>query len=79
MLTLIDLTEYNDTRKLCLRIVGNGGVEQEDAYRYQPEDRDQVLQHKHTHVSTSLGGHISVGFFNQHVCLDCEIARNVKE
>lgn len=58
-LTLVNLTEDNNTRKLCLGIVWDGGVVQKHTYRYQrgsigPNNKER------THVSALLCGNIFV-------------------
>lgn len=66
VLTLIYLAEYDYTRESCSRIAGNGRVIKEDSYGFSAYVPLRAVQVKATHITTSLGGHIFVGFFDEH-------------
>jgi hypothetical protein len=64
ILTLIDLTKYNNTGELRFGIVRNSGVKEEDPYEILALSGEQF--HLLTHIATRLGRHIFVCLCNEH-------------
>lgn len=72
ILTLIDLTKYHNTRKLCLRVSINFRMEDEypcfplAAERYPLPFCEEVVASLRTHVSAGVSSRVDIGLFDQH-------------
>jgi hypothetical protein len=74
---LINLTKHHNSRKLRLGVVRDRRVKDEDAYILTTSAQLNPFPYTQldnlTHIATRLGGHIFVGFYNEHfdMCVLC--------